>query len=174
MYGRPDLRAQRHCSSFHETHPPVLVQLQKERWDPILAWTSQNFHLPPIRIFNDILGVEQDQRIVRALRHYISTYDEWDLAALERIIRTSKSFLIGVRLLESIKAGKEADFGVKEAAEAAEVEVASQTERWGEVEDTHDVDHADLRKTLASTACAVVKDGLAMASEVASETFEQR
>lgn len=150
-----------------------MVQLQKEKWDPILAWTSQYFNLPPIRIFTDILGVEQDKKIVESLRNHISTYDQWDLSALERIIRSSKSFLIGVRLLESVKTGKEHEFGAKEAAEAAEVEVKSQTERWGEVEDTHDVDHADLRKTLASVACAVVKDDAKLANEVASETINE-
>lgn len=158
--------------SFHETHPPVLVELQKKHWDPILEWTSKYFNLPPIRVFTDILGIEQDEKVIRALRHHISTYDEWDLAALERIIRSSKSFLIGLRLLESTKAGKEAEFGVKEAAEAAEVEVKSQTERWGEVEDTHDVDHADLRKTLGSVACAVVTDSSTMAEQVANEIVE--
>lgn len=159
--------------SFHESHPPVLVQLQREKWDPILAWASQYFNIPPIRIFTDILGVKQDEKVITALRHHISMYDSWDLSALERIIRSSKSFLIGVRLLESVKVGKEYEFGAVEAAEAAEVEVKSQTERWGEVEDTHDVDHADLRKTLASVACAVVKDDTQMASEVASETINE-
>jgi ATP synthase F1 complex assembly factor 2 len=148
------------------------VELQKKHWDPTLKWTSEYFNLPPVRVFTDTLGVNQDEKVTRALRHHISTYDAWDLAALERIVRSSKSFLIGIRLLESIKAGKEAEFGVTEASEAAEVEVKSQTERWGEVEDTHDVDQADLRKTLASVACAVVKDHSDMANKVASEVVE--
>lgn len=156
--------------SFHETHPPILVQLQKERWDPILSWTSEYFKLPPIKTFGDILGVEQDEKIVTTLRRHVATYDAWDLSAFERIVRTSKSFLISIRLMETIRAGKESDFGVREAAEAAEVEVESQTQRWGQVEDTHDVDHADLRKTLASVACALVRDDAKMAKEVANET----
>ena len=73
--------------------------------------------------------------------------------------------------MESIRRSKESEFGVTEAAEAAEVEVESQTLRWGQVEDTHDVDHADLRKTLASVACAVVTDDLGIAKIVASEVI---
>jgi ATP synthase F1 complex assembly factor 2 len=149
------------------------VQLQKEHWDPILAWTVKYFKLPSIRTFDDFFDIKQDEKVLQTLYKHIASYDAWDLAALERIVRSSKSFLIGIRLLESIKAGKEAEFGVTEACEAAEVEVKSQTERWGEVEDTHDVDHADLRKTLASVACTVVRDGSEMAKQVASVTIEK-
>ncbi|UZJ51823.1 hypothetical protein CBS101457_001143 [Exobasidium rhododendri] len=158
---------------FHETEPPVLVELQRKHWDPTLQWTSEYFNLPPVRVFSDILGVKQDEKVTRALRNHISTYDAWDLAALERIVRSSKSFLIGIRFLESIKSGKEAEFGVTEAAEAAEVEVRSQTNIWGEVEDTHDVDQADLRKTMGSVACTVTKDDAEMAKKVASEIIER-
>lgn len=151
----------------------MLVELQKQRWDPILAWTASFFNIPSVQTFGDILGVEQDPKVIATLRHHISTYDQWDLSAFERIVRTSKSFLIGIRLIEAVKTGREEEFGAKEAAEAAEVEVESQTQRWGQVEDTHDVDHADLRKTLASVACAVVRDDARLAKEVASETIEQ-
>jgi len=40
----------------------------------------------------------------------------------------------------------------EQAAQAALVEVQSQIQRWGEVEDTHDVDYRDIRRQLASAA----------------------
>ena len=76
---------------------------------------------------------------------------------------SSKSFLISLALvLKKIT--------VEEAALASTVEVSSQIQRWGEVEDcessfiyllshclflfaAHDVDHQDVRRQLASAAC---------------------
>lgn len=136
----------------------MLVQLQEQRWKPILEWAATRFEVPPVRTFDGIFGVEQDPKVIQKLRYHIGTFNGWDLAALERAIRSTKSFLVGLRLVDAIQSGRDEDFTVEEACLAAEVEVESQTERWGEVEDTHDVDHADLRKTLASTACAVVRD----------------
>lgn len=46
-------------------------------------------------------------------------------------------------------------FGILEAADAATVEVRHQISRWGEVEDTHDVDREDLRRQLGSVVCLV-------------------
>jgi len=82
--------------------------------------------------------------------------------ALERATYSSKSLLIGLALvLKKIT--------VEEAALASTVEVSSQIQRWGEVEDcelilhfpghrlcppaAHDVDHQDVRRQLASAAC---------------------
>lgn len=157
---------------FHEDHPANLVKLQKERWDPILAWVKERFNTPTVKVFDDIFDVKQDEEVVRILGDYvINTYDGWDLAALERIVRSTKSFLIGLRLIEAVRQGgkEEAAFGVHDAALAAEVEVQSQTERWGEVDDTHDVDFADIRKILGSATAGVVRDSNEVAKEIAQE-----
>lgn len=157
---------------FHEDHPANLVRLQKERWDPILAWVKERFNTPTVKIFDDIFDVRQDDEVVRILGDYVlKTYDGWDLAALERIVRSTKSFLIGLRLIEAVRQGglEEASFGVHDAALAADVEVQSQTERWGEVEDTHDVDFADIRKILGSATAGVVRDSNKVAREIAQD-----
>jgi ATP synthase F1 complex assembly factor 2 len=159
---------------FHEDSPPILVQLQEQRWQPILQWTQKRFDTPPIKVFDDIFGVQQDEEVVNKLRAHVSTYDGFDLAALERIVRSTKSFLIGIRLVEAIRtrrADDELAFGVDDAALAADVEVESQTQRWGEVEDTHDVDYADIRKILGSAACALVRDTDEAARKVAKEVL---
>lgn len=173
-----DLIAYLHTETicFHEQQPPNLVKLQHERWDPILAWTKKRFGTPDIKIFDDIFDVQQDEEVVRILRAHVIGYNGWDLAALERIVRSTKSFLIGVRLVEAIRSGPEGEalFGVHDAALAAEVEVESQTQRWGEVDDTHDVDHADVRKILGSAACALVRDSDKVAREVAQESIQTR
>ena len=52
------------------------------------------------------------------------------------------------------KSGSER-FGIEHATEAASLEVMHQTEQWGEVEDTHDVDGADIRRQLGTVVLLV-------------------
>lgn len=155
--------------SFHEDHPPVLVQLQKERWDSILSWANSRFELQDrIKVFEGLLDIEQDRQVVEKLSQHVATsLDAWDLAAFERAVRSTKSFFVALRLVKAIQE-REASFGVEEASLASEVEVESQTQRWGQVEDTHDVDHADIRKLLGSVAVAVQRqpDGDRLAKEL--------
>lgn len=63
----------------------------------------------------------------------------------------TKSFLISVALVSG-------HLNVQQAAAAAEVEVQSQINRWGSVEDSHDVDQAEMRRTLGSVAIATVRN----------------
>ena len=83
--------------------------------------------------------------------------------AFERAVMASKSYIIALGLLEG-------QLSADAAAQAAHVEVQSQIERWGEVEDSkpmcsnesrmntnfgwpaHDVDHQDVRVRLGSAA----------------------
>ena len=47
-------------------------------------------------------------------------------------------------------------WGIEEAAAAATLEVAWQTRQWGEVEDTHDVEKADVRRRIGAGWCLVI------------------
>lgn len=75
--------------------------------------------------------------------------DPLALAAFERAVRTSKSFLVGLALVKG-------QIDAEVAAQASQVEVNAQIHRWGEVEDTHDVDKHDVRRQLAAAALACV------------------
>lgn len=86
------------------------------------------------------------------LRSHISNLGPLELACFERATLATKSFLIGLALLEG-------QLDLEMACQATEVEVRSQMLRWGEVEDTHDVDMADLRCRLGSVVMALVKEG---------------
>lgn len=94
----------------------------------------------------------------------------WDLVGLERATLAGKSLLVGVRLLvewsESFRTTREQEqwvnvergetrFGIEAAAEACSVELRWQTGRWGEVEDSHDVEKEDLRRQFGSVVLVV-------------------
>jgi len=83
---------------------------------------------------------------------------------MEHATTTTKSFLIALALVKG-------HLTVEEAARSAQVEVSSQIERWGEVEDSeilfshfkplesecsptaHDIDFHDIRRKLGSASC---------------------
>lgn len=63
---------------------------------------------------------------------------------------TTKSFLVALALVEG-------RLTVEEASLASHVEVDSQIDVWGEVEDTHDVDYQDVRRQLGSVRCLLLE-----------------
>ncbi|KAI1472421.1 ATP12-domain-containing protein [Daldinia caldariorum] len=110
----------------------------------------------------------------QVVRGWIAGLSAWELAGLERGVLAGKGLLGAVRLLVEWSEGPvgvgakeqerergpgEKRFGVEEAARLASIEVDWQTGRWGEVEDTHDVEKEDLRRQLGSVVLLVTGTG---------------
>ncbi|KAJ2957375.1 hypothetical protein NQZ79_g6919 [Umbelopsis isabellina] len=133
---------------FHEEYPDILVQFQDEHWKPILKWIEKEYNVE-LKVTDGIFSVDQPQQTKDTLRELVESLDPLELAALERAVMSSKSFLIGLAL---VKRG----ITVEHAAQAAHVEVNSQIDRWGEVEDSHDVEKEYIRQALGSVACMVM------------------
>lgn len=92
----------------------------------------------------------------------------YDLVALEKAVLSSKSFLCGAAIVRSnasdsqiqselyqVNKANEAEYfkkSVEEIVEMGNLETIFQTQEWGEVEDTHDVDNADWLRSLSSAA----------------------
>ncbi|KAI8337417.1 hypothetical protein BC941DRAFT_352360 [Chlamydoabsidia padenii] len=136
------------ATCYHEEYPEILVQLQDTYWKPIIEWASNHYNVK-INITTDIFAVQQPQETKDTMRAVVDQMDSYELAAFERAVLTSKSFLIGLALVKHA-------ISVEHASQAAQVEMNSQMERWGEVEDSHDVDREYMRQTLGSVALAVM------------------
>ncbi|CED83084.1 F1-ATP synthase assembly protein [Phaffia rhodozyma] len=134
---------------FHETHPTQLVRLQNERWVPILDWVREAFKVE-VNVFGSVLMSRQPPKTVEVLREAVMEFPSWKLAAFERAVYTTKSFFIALALVEG-------RLTIEQASLASQVEVDSQIEVWGEVEDTHDVDYQDVRRQLGSIACLLLQ-----------------
>lgn len=92
----------------------------------------------------------------------------YDLVAMEKAVLSSKSFLCGATVLRSnvvdaesqknlyqVNRARPADFfrkSIEEIVELGNLETIFQTQEWGEVEDTHDVDNADWLRNLSASA----------------------
>ncbi|KAI0668531.1 hypothetical protein C8Q78DRAFT_265519 [Trametes maxima] len=131
--------------SYHADEPAVLVKLQNEHWKPILDWAQETFGVD-IKVSDSLFVPSQSPETLRKFEEVLNNLSPWEMAAMERATYSSKSFLIALALITR-------RLDVNQAAEAAHVEVNSQIERWGEVEDTHDVDYHDMRRQLGSAAC---------------------
>ncbi|OJJ48070.1 hypothetical protein ASPZODRAFT_129988 [Penicilliopsis zonata CBS 506.65] len=116
----------------------------------------------PVLDTNSILPTPQPQATQEIIRQWVSNLSPYDLAALERGTLAAKSLLVAVRLVvewsesfRHLQGSGPKRFGIEEAAEAASLEVRWQTDMWGEVEDTHDVNREDLRRQLGSVVVLV-------------------
>ncbi|PHH72654.1 hypothetical protein CDD80_4394 [Ophiocordyceps camponoti-rufipedis] len=119
--------------------------------------------IEPVLDGHSLTPREQAPGVRETVQDWVQGLSSWQLAGLERAVLASKSLLIGARFVmqwseESAWRGMPTSdnvFGVEEAAEAASIEVNWQTARWGMVEDTHDVNHEDLRRQLGNAMVIV-------------------
>jgi len=118
--------------------------------------------IKPILNADSIMPVSQPQATKDVIQGWISGLPAYELAALERGVIAAKSLLVAVRLVvewsenfRHLQRPGRKRFGIEEAAHAASLEVTWQTDRWGEVEDTHDVDKEDLKRQLGSVVLLV-------------------
>lgn len=152
---------------YHEELPEALVRLQDAYWKPIIEWTEKTYDVK-INTTNNIFAISQPNETKEKLRTIIEQMDALELAAFEKAVMSSKSFLIGFALVKN-------GVSVENAARAAHVEMTHQMERWGEVEDSkykihqfiytdhflfyligHDVEREYIRQTLGSAAVALM------------------
>lgn len=139
---------------FPSDHPSTIVRLQKTHWEPLHAYFKQTHGVDIVSYETLVLGAgkrfEQKKETKEKLREVVLGWDEWQVSALERATYSTKSFLTAFALVDG-------HLTADQAAQVALVEVQSQIELWGEVEDSHDVDHQDIRRQLGSVNCLLIK-----------------
>ncbi|KAF8959080.1 hypothetical protein BDZ97DRAFT_1839776 [Flammula alnicola] len=138
-------RAEVRAALFLPQQPRAFGKVAKRALDSSIDWARKSFDVD-INVSNSILSVRQPQETQEKLAKVMESFDSWEMAAMERATYASKSLFIALALVKK-------HLTVEQASLAASVEVNSQIERWGEVEDTHDVDYHDIRRQLGSAAC---------------------
>jgi ATP synthase mitochondrial F1 complex assembly factor 2 len=98
-----------------------------------------------------IRSIQQTPQTHTVFRQMVQEMDAFMLAAFEKNVLRTKSFIVSLALVH----GK---VSVQEAADASRVEIMHQIERWGEVEDSHDTDREDLTRQLGSAVLCCMKD----------------
>lgn len=149
-----------------------LRDLQVRTATPILSYLTQNVwpgvELKPTLDNGSILPTSQPAATRAVIKGWMAGLPAWELVGLERAALAGKSLCVAARLVcewsEYLKLGdmqgEAAErFGIEEAAKACSQEVIWQTGRWGEVEDSHDVDKEDWRRQFGSVILVVSGTG---------------
>jgi ATP synthase mitochondrial F1 complex assembly factor 2 len=158
-----------------------LREIQERTAGEIIGYLSTHVwpgvEIRPVLDEGLLLPKEQKPGVREVIQGWVMALDAWDLAGLERAALAGKSLLGAARLVvewsegsagcsvrnapphgEAHKSHKRT-FGIEEAAKAVSLEVDWQTGKWGEVEDSHDVEKEDLRRQLGSTVLLVSGKG---------------
>lgn len=101
--------------------------LQDKHWVPLIKWINESYGTD-ISPYAELFGTRQSEATAATLRKEVENLSTLELAAFEKAVMTSKSFLIAFALVKG-------HLTVDQAAQASHVEVQSQIDRWGEVED---------------------------------------
>lgn len=154
----------------------TLRQLQERTAGPILAYMAT--HVWPGVVVEPVLGGADQASLLfpkphppatrTAVAAWLDSLHGWDLAGVERATLAGKSMVVASRFVAGwsptavktaagAEAPKEAGsaLSVEDAYSATNMETAFQTAQWGEVEDTHDVEQADMRRHFGSVVLLV-------------------
>ncbi|KAK9367607.1 hypothetical protein V1509DRAFT_625676 [Lipomyces kononenkoae] len=138
-----------------EEYNGALRKAQEDIYRPIISWAEEHVFGGEKLSFSDgdkgLTGNMQPESIKEKAAAWANSLDAWQLTAFERAVLAGKSFLGGIKLITR-------QISTSELAEAVTLEVLYQMKRWGEVEDSHDVDWADIRRQIASAAVLVITD----------------
>lgn len=131
---------------YFQEYPQGLVDMQEKYWRPILDKIEQEFG--PVKTTTGIMYILQSADLVAKLTQEVNKMSPLMFSAFEKAVLSSKSFMTGLALVKGW-------IDVEHAANAARVEILAQIQRWGEVEDTHDMDREEMKRQLgAASICA--------------------
>lgn len=140
----------------------VQVKVAKDIISYLSTKVWPGIEIKPVLDEGSIIPASQPQATKDIIKSWISNLQAHDLAGFERGVLGSKSLLVAARLVaewsENFRGSQRSEqkkFGIEEAAEASSLEVRWQTDMWGEVEDTHDVDKEDVKRQLGSVIVLV-------------------
>ncbi|ODV84383.1 hypothetical protein CANARDRAFT_29243 [[Candida] arabinofermentans NRRL YB-2248] len=142
-----------------EMYRPLIAEMEKffssyshpsKRNDKlVLTYLDSDLH--------GLVGNMQPAETREAVSNWMDSLDVWDLVVLEKATLTAKSFLSGVAILRMNDLNDDFKMSLEDVSRAATLEIIYQTERWGEVEDTHDVDKVDVRRNLGTASLIAYK-----------------
>lgn len=124
----------------------ALRKSQEALFPPVISEACEIWQVPTLSVLDQetqLFGNYQAGSTKILIEKWINSLDLWRFASLERATTASKSLIIGMNIALNRRS-------VEELAQLSSLDVTHQTNVWGEVEDTHDVDYADIRRLLGA------------------------
>jgi len=132
------------CDENSDADQRRFERAQQQTWDPLVEWFNQKYTAnvtPSTGLLPPPLSTETRANVTKALEDM----NELELVACEAATSAAKSLIIALALGEGA-------VEAKDAVTASRLELMHQIERWGMVEDSHDVELEDTGARLASAA----------------------
>ena len=107
--------------------PQVLVQRQKEAWQPLLDWLAAE-HGARLTVTAGIQPVQQPADAVAKVREAVAGFGHFPMAALSSATSSMGSVVLGLALVSG-------RISAQKAAEAAFIDEVFQLEQWGSDKD---------------------------------------
>lgn len=123
-----------------------LRKAQLELFPPVVDDASKVWGIDSLNVLDQelqLFGNYQTEETQKKVLDWVNSLDAFKFAALERATTSARSFIIGMNVALNRRP-------VEELAALASLDVTIQTDIWGEVEDTHDVDKVDIRRLLGA------------------------
>lgn len=133
-----------------ELYLPIMASVEKflQKFHPEQATVKLAF------LDSEIHGIRsnrQSKATQIAAENFLDLLNVWEFVAFEMAVMSSKSFICGIYTIKLLnESEEEMKMDLEKIIRACSLETLYQTERWGEVEDTHDVEHENIRRNLTS------------------------
>ncbi|EPX74861.1 F1-ATPase chaperone Atp12 [Schizosaccharomyces octosporus yFS286] len=130
-----------------EEYEGKLLKEQIKKWLPLKKAFEEKFDVQLNHLDGDcgLIACKQSAETHNKIQKWLSSLNAWQLAAFERCVASSKSFILSALLLQG-------ELSTEEVVELTNLELCFQTNKWGTLEDVHEMDHHDLRQKVSSSA----------------------
>lgn len=128
---------------YRASDPPDLVQIQAERWEPLLDWAAATYE-SRLQVTKDIAPLQQPKAALLGIFQAVAAYDDFVLTGLHAATAASGSVVIGIALARG-------HLDAEKGYELAQLDELYQIEKWGEDSDAR-VRREEIRDVLASAA----------------------
>ncbi|XP_045680632.1 ATP synthase mitochondrial F1 complex assembly factor 2 isoform X2 [Phyllostomus hastatus] len=132
---------------YRVEEPETLVELQKNEWDPIIAWAEKRYGVE-IGSSTSIMGPSIPDRTREVLVSHLASYNMWALQGIEFVVSQLKSMVLTLGLIDL-------RLTVEQAVLLSRLEEEYQIQKWGNVEWAHDYELQELRARTAAGALFV-------------------
>lgn len=116
-YGEADL------ACYRAEGPSALIERQKERWDALLGWARRRYDVD-FATTSGLLHVPQPSQTVDQLRHAVTAFDAFQLAALSPIVTIGGSLIGALAIAEKA-------IPAEQVWDAVTLDEQWQLEQWG-------------------------------------------
>lgn len=132
---------------FRSNDPQDLVELQDEKWNPLLKWFEYRYKVD-IKICQDVSSTPVTEQGIQEIKRQLLSFNDWCLIGIHFAAENLKSLILTFAVINH-------KVDIDMAVALSRLETQFQVNRWGNVEWSHDIDKAQTTSRVAAAALFV-------------------